>query len=76
MKSLATALTTKQLDAILATLATMPSAIVNRHSDIITVTATRKATGQMVKVLSAATGDGHRWHVMAAPGLVSTTFTN
>lgn len=76
MQSLPTPLTTAQLDNILATLATMPTATVNRHPDIITVTATRKKTGETVKVLSAATRDGHQWHVMAAPGLISTTFTN
>lgn len=74
MKSLPTPLTTSQLEKILATLATMPSATVNRHPDIITVTATRKATGETVKVLSAATRCGSRWHVMTVPGLVSTTF--
>ena len=72
MKSLPTALTTAQLEGILETLAAMPSATVNRHPDIITVTATRKATGETVKVLSAATSNGSQWHVMAVPGLVST----
>ena len=76
MQSLPTALTTAQLDGILATLATLPSAQVKRHDSIVTVTATRKATGQTVKVLSAASSDGQQWHVMAAPGLISTTFTN
>jgi hypothetical protein len=71
MKSLPTALTTAQLEGILETLAAMPSATVNRHPDIITVTATRKVTGETVKVLSAATRDGKRWHVMTVPGLVS-----
>jgi hypothetical protein len=76
MQSLATPLTTTQLDNILATLARLPSATVNRHPDIITVTATRKADRQTVKVLSAATHDGQQWHVMAVPGLISTTFAN
>jgi hypothetical protein len=76
MQSLATPLTTAQLDSILSTLARLPSAAVNRHPDIITVTATRKADRQTVKVLSAATHDGHHWHVMAVAGLISTTFTN
>jgi hypothetical protein len=71
MKSLPTPLNTAQLEGILATLAKMPSATVNRHPDIITVTATRKATGETVKVLSAATRDGKQWHVMAVPGLIS-----
>jgi hypothetical protein len=73
MQSLPTALTTAQLNGILSTLAAMPSATVNRHPDIITVTATRKKTGETVKVLSAATQDGQRWHVMAAPGLITAT---
>lgn len=76
MQSLPTPLTTAQLDGILSELAALPTATVNRHADIITVTATRKATGQTVKVLSAATRNGQQWHVMAAPGLISTTFTN
>ena len=45
----------------------------NRHPDVITVTATRKATGQTVKVLSAVTRNGQHWHVMTAPGLVTAT---
>lgn len=73
MQSLPTALTTAQLEGILATLAAMPSATVNRHADIITVTATRKTTGETVKVLSAATRNGQLWHVMTVPGLVTAT---
>lgn len=76
MQSLPTALTTNQLDGILATLQALPTAQVNRHDSIVTVTATRKATGQTVKVLSAATADGHSWHVMTVPGLITATFTN
>lgn len=76
MQSLPTALTTAQLEGILSTLATMPSATVNRHPDVITVTATRKKTGDTVKVLSAATSNGQQWHVMAVSGLISATFTN
>lgn len=76
MQSLPTALTTEQLDAILGQLAALPSAQVKRHPSIVTVTATRKATGETVKVLSAATADGQQWHVMARPGLISATFTN
>lgn len=71
MKSLPTLLTTAQLDGLLSTIEKLPSAIVNRHPDIITVSATHKATGQTVKVLSAATADGKKWHVMTVPGLVS-----
>lgn len=76
MQSLPTPLTTAQLDNILSTLEALPTAKVNRHADIITVTATRKATGQTVKVLSAATTNGQHWHVMTAPGLISVTPTN
>ena len=75
MQSLPTPLSTAQLEGILATLATLPSAKVNRHPDIITVTATKKKTGETVKVLSAATRNGSQWHVMTVPGLVSATFT-
>jgi hypothetical protein len=76
MKSLPTPLTTAQLDNILSTLEALPSAKVNRHPDIITVTATRKATGETVKVLSAATTNGQQWHVMTVPGLITATATN
>lgn len=76
MQSLPTAITSAQLADILATLEALPSAQVKRHPSIVTVTATRKATGQTVKVLSAATANGHQWHVMAAPGLITATFTN
>jgi hypothetical protein len=73
MQSLPTALTTAQLEGILFELAAMPSATVNRHPDIITVTATKKKTGETVKVLSAATRDGQHWHVMTVPGLITAT---
>jgi hypothetical protein len=73
MQSLPTPLTTAQLDRILSELTALPSATVNRHPDVITVTATRKATGQTVKVLSAVTRNGQHWHVMTAPGLVTAT---
>ena len=76
MQSLPTALTTAQLDNILDALAALPTAQVKRHNDIVTVTATRKTTGQTVKVLSAATSNGQQWHVMAVPSLISTTFAN
>ena len=76
MQSLPTPVKTADLNALLDALALMPSAKVNRHEDIITVTATRKATGETVKVLSAATRNGQQWHVMAVPGLISATFTN
>lgn len=76
MQSLPTALTTAQVADLVTQLEALPSATVNRHADIITVTATSKATGQPVKVLSAATANGQQWHVMAAPGLIRAIFTN
>lgn len=76
MQSLPTPLTTAQLDNILSALETLPSATVNRHPDVITVTATRKKTGETVKVLSAVTRNGQQWHVMTAPGIVTPMFTN
>ena len=76
MQSLPTPLTTAQLDGILSELAALPSATVNRHPDVITVTATRKKTGETVKVLSAVTRNGQCWHVMTVPGIITTTFTN
>jgi hypothetical protein len=57
---------------LLSTIEKLPSAKINRHADIITVTAIRKATGETVKVLSATTSNGSQWHVMTVPGLVST----
>ena len=71
MQSLPTPVTTADLNTLLDALALMPSAKVNRHADIVTVTATRKATGETVKVLSAATTDGKRWHVMTVPGIIT-----
>jgi hypothetical protein len=71
MKSLPTPVPTKDLNTLLDALALMPSAKVNRHADIITVTATRKTTGETVKVLSAATHDGQYWHVMTVPGIIT-----
>ena len=71
LQSLPTPVPTADLDALLAALEQMPSATVTRHNDVATVTATKKATGATVKVLSAVTRDGRLWHVMAAPGLIS-----
>jgi hypothetical protein len=75
MKSLPTPVSTQDLNTLLSALEQMPSATVNRHADIVTVTATKKATGQTVTVLSAATQDGEQWHVMAVPGLITATAT-
>lgn len=76
MQTLPTALTTAQLNSLLSSLSALPSAQVTRHTDVVTVHATRKATGDKVKVLSAITGDGAHWSVQAVPGLISTTVTN
>jgi hypothetical protein len=72
MQSLPTPLTTAQLENILTELAALPSATINRHSGVITVTATKKKTGETVKVLSA-TRENQQWHVMTVPGLITTT---
>jgi hypothetical protein len=71
MKSLPTPLSTAQLESILASLAALPSATVNRGTHTVYVNAKRKATGETVRVLDAVTFDGVQWHVMAVPGLVS-----
>lgn len=76
MQSLPTALTTAQVLDLVAQLEAMPSATVNRHPDIVTITATSKKTGETVKVFSAATANGQQWHAMAAPGLIRAIFTN
>lgn len=76
MQSLPTAVTTRNLEEILSTLETLPSAEVTRHSDLIVAYATVKKTGKRVKVLSAATSDGLNWHVMAVQGLISMQLTN
>ncbi len=71
MQSLPTAVTTKNLEEILSTLETLPSAEVTRHPHLIVAYATVKKTGKRVKVLSAATTDGLNWHVMAVQGLIN-----
>ena len=76
MQSLPTALTTAQVNGLVSQLEAMPSAKVNRHADIVTITATSKKTGDTVKVFSAATANGQQWHVMAAPGLIRAIFSN
>jgi hypothetical protein len=71
MKSLPTALTTKQLDALLDS---FPSnAEIERGEDVVTVHGTRRRDGQRVKVLSAVSHDRQHWHVMAVPGLINPT---
>jgi uncharacterized protein (UPF0335 family) len=75
MQSLPTAITTDQLDSLLSTIGRLPDTKVTRHADIVTVHFTFKATGERVKLFSAATRNGTHWHAMAVPGLVSATFT-
>ena len=58
MQSLPTPVPTADLNTLLDALALMPSA-------------TRKKTGEVVKVLSAATRDGKQWHVMTVPGIIT-----
>ncbi len=74
MKSLPTALTTSQVNDLIAGFPTDSRLIVRRFDDIVTVSLALK--DRTIKLLSAATADGHRWHVMAKDGIVSTTFTN
>lgn len=74
MKSLPTALTTSQVNDLIAGFPTDSRLVIRRFDDIVTVSLALK--DRTVKLLSAATADGQRWHVMAKDGIVSTTFTN
>lgn len=71
MQSLPTTVTTRNLNKIIDTLETLPTSLITRHDDVITVHATLKATGERVKVLSAVTRDRKKWHVMTVPGLLT-----
>ena len=75
MQSLPTPVTTANLDAILATLEGLPTVEITRGNNVIKATAIKKATGARVRILSAVTRDGKRWHVMTVPGLVQTKLT-
>ena len=75
MQSLPAPLTTAQLESILKTLEQMPSAKISRYFGLVTVTATQKTTGKSVEVLRA-NEINNKWRVRAAPGLISTAFTN
>ena len=70
MQSLPTPVQSENLHSMLDMMETLPSAEVSRHADVVTVTATKKTTGERVTVLRAVTHDLQNWHVMAAPGLV------
>lgn len=74
MKSLPTALTTSQVNDLIAGFPTDPRLVIRRFDDIVTVSLALK--DRTVKLLSAATANGRDWHVMAKDGIVSTTFTN
>jgi hypothetical protein len=74
MQTLPTAVTTENLNNILASLEGLPSAEVTRHADVVTVHATKRATGARVQVLRAVTRDGKYWHVMTVLGLLKTVF--
>lgn len=74
MKSLPTALTTSQVNDLIAGFPTDSRLVIRRFDDIVTVSLALK--DRTIKLLSAATADGQRWHVMAKDGIVSTTFTN
>ena len=75
MQSLPTAVSTENLNNILASLEALPSAEVTRHSDVVTVHATKRATGDRVQVLRAVTRDGKYWHVMTSIGLLQKVFS-
>ena len=75
MKSLPTALTTSQVNDLIAGFPTDPRLVVRRFDDIVTVTLVIKENHE-IRLLSAATANGRDWHVMAKDGIVSTTFTN
>ena len=71
MQSLPTALTTRQLEELLAGFPSFCE--VRRHESIVTVRAKHKS-GAVHKLLSAATQDGQLWHVMTRAGIVNATF--
>lgn len=66
LQSLPTALTTKELDALLASFP--KAAQIDRHDDVATVRAPNGA-----KVFSAIMVRDNTWHAMAAPGLITAT---
>jgi hypothetical protein len=70
MQTVPTLITTANLNSILATIATLPSAEISRTDSAVTVYATRKKTQERVKVLSAVSID-NEWHVITEPGLLA-----
>jgi len=71
MQTVPKLITTANLDAILATIATLPSAEINRTDSAVTVYATRRKTQERVKVLSAVSINSAEWHVMTEAGLLA-----
>lgn len=75
MKSLPTALTTSQVNDLIAGFPADPRLVVRRFDSIVTVSLALKENHE-IRLLSAASTNGRQWHVMAKDGIVSTTFTN
>ena len=71
MQSLPTPVKTADLNTLLDALALMPSAKVNRYFGAVTVTATKKTTGEKIEVLRATEQPGNKWHVMTVPGIIT-----
>jgi trehalose-6-phosphatase len=69
MQTLPTLVSTANLNAILATIANLPGAEINRSDSAVTVHATRK-TQERVKVLSAVLIIDNEWHVIAEAGML------
>jgi hypothetical protein len=72
LKSLPTALTTADLNSLIAGFPNDKRLNVSRYDTVITVSMALK--DKTVKLLSAVTNDGKYWHVMAKEGLISTSF--
>lgn len=72
MQSLPTLLNTRELDELIAQFPA--SCEVFRGDKIVTIRATNKQ-GERKKLLSAVSPTGHKWHVMTAPGIISTELT-
>lgn len=73
MQSLPTTLTTRQLDELVSQFPS--SCVIFKGEDIVVVKARNKKTGSVDRLLSAASPNGHHWHVMAKPGIVTTSFS-
>ena len=73
MKSLPTTLTTRQLDELVSQFPATCS--IFKGEDIVVIKARNKKTGSIDRLLSAASTDGHYWHVMAKPGIITTSFS-